>query len=514
MSEPTRLTPPPGSGAGAKIATQALASTAAVLAERLRVGMQVELRPSRAITPELIETQLRPLGSTTAWSPGLQARLTAPMPANPLQAPAVSEGSGTGAAMPALRAEVVSVSPALVLRLIATPADRSTPTPDRTAVAGSREWLGQQFRQHWPESRPLAVTLDRIVARLASEVGARPNVTSTTAVVDQPSLNASTRPIDSPRLSSTDTTSTAPLQRAVDSLIDQLATATELTDPERLAVAVSRSGLWLESLLAHTAMAPAQSNELVLDLKAQLLVLAQRLRLQGARTPSAPPTAQPTGGHRAEAPAPQAGARMEGSGAATVAEPRPAATPEAAEPRPSRVAAPESGPPPKTDSEPPEEVRAVEQNNQRTASLARDVEGMLKQVVTKQLQSLDSPAGQTQWLLELPFRTPTGLQALEADIRRQQAREGDEHETWSMRLRLDLPKLGPLHILLTLRNERLNASLQAGDPDGAEQIKRHLGDLRTRLEARDIEVASLHAGHRPLSRPAPPFADPLVREQA
>jgi hypothetical protein len=83
-----------------------------------------------------------------------------------------------------------------------------------------------------------------------------------------------------------------------------------------------------------------------------------------------------------------------------------------------------------------------------------------------------------------------------------------------MRLRLDLPKLGPLHILLTLRNERLNASLQAGDPDGAEQIKRHLGDLRTRLEAREIEVASLHAGHRPLSQPAPPFDDPLVREQA
>ena len=83
-----------------------------------------------------------------------------------------------------------------------------------------------------------------------------------------------------------------------------------------------------------------------------------------------------------------------------------------------------------------------------------------------------------------------------------------------MRLRLDLPKLGPLNILLILRDERLNASLQAADPHGAEQIKQRLGELRARLEAREIEIASLHAGHRPFDRPAPPFEAPLVREQA
>lgn len=139
---------------------------------------------------------------------------------------------------------------------------------------------------------------------------------------------------------------------------------------------------------------------------------------------------------------------------------------------------------------------------------------MLKQVVTKQLQSLDTPVGQTQWLLELPFRTPSGLMALEADIRREQAREHSARTTWSLRLRLDLPKLGPLNILLTLRDEQLNASLQAANRDGADPIGQHLGELRARLEAREIDVASLHSGQRPLARPAPPFADPLVREQA
>ncbi|WP_186342924.1 flagellar hook-length control protein FliK [Allochromatium palmeri] len=496
MSEPPRL-PPSGSGASvasaAASATRAQASTAAALAERLQVGMQVELRPSRSITPELIETQLRPLGSTTTWSQGIQARLTSPMLANSLPAPAVGERSATGGAMPALRAEVVATSPALVLRLISTTADRSTPIPNQTAVAGSREWLGQQFKQHWPESRPLAATLDRILVQLAS---------------------ASTPPITN--LTHTDPTNATPIQRAVDSLIGQLATVTELTDPEQLAVAVSRSGLWMEALLAQAAITPTQSNELVLDLKAQLLVLAQRLRLPGAGAPSAPSSAQPTAGQRVDSPvqALQTGAQMERSGASAGAEPRPGATPEPAGPGTSRVAAPESGSPPTSDNAPPEETRTAEQNNSRTASLARDVEGMLKQVVTKQLQSLDSPAGQNQWLLELPFRTPTGLQALEADIRREQARDGSEHETWSMRLRLDLPKLGPLNILLTLRNERLNASLQSADADGAQQIRQHLSELRARLEAREIEIASLHAGHRPLDRPVPPFTDPLVREQA
>lgn len=507
MSEPVGL-PPSGAGSSAPVVgTRAQAAVLNELAGRLQAGMRVEIIPTRSIGPDLIEAQLRPLAGSATWTQGVRVQLTAALPTNALQA--VTGGGSAPGTSPTLRAEVVATGPTLILKILA-PAEGSPSTPgsNPAALAGSREWLGQQFRQHWPESRPLAVTLENITARLAKEIG-----------TDAVAVPKTVTPLPAPNAN--ETLSHLQIRQAVATLIDQLASAAELTDPERLSTAVSRSGLWMEALLAQAALDPAQSSELKLDLKAQLLTLAQQIRVQAARPPSVPPAAaQPTSGHRADAPTPQpppasqAGARTEGSGASTGAEPRAGATPEASESRLSRVATTESGSSPKSGSEPPEETRAVEQNNQRTTSLARDVEGMLKQVVTKQLQSLDSPAGQTQWLLELPFRTPTGLQALEADIRREQARNEDEHETWSMRLRLDLPKLGPLHILLTLRNERLNASLQAGDPDGAEQIKRHLGDLRTRLEAREIEVASLHAGHRPLSQPAPPFDDPLVREQA
>jgi len=485
MSEPTRL-PPSGSGANPPIGGRALDSTANALTGRLQVGMQVELMPARSITPELIETRLRPVGGTGGWTNSVRAQLTTALPANGLQATA-SERPGSGA-MPTLRAEVVATSPTLVLKLVSV-ADRPMPMPGPPTASGvgSREWLGQQFRQHWPESRPVAATLDQIAAQLADELAGTPITAPTSAT-------------------NTETNGRLQLQRAVTTLIAQLATVTELTDPEQLATAVSRSGVWLESFLAQAAIDPAHSNGLRLDLKAQLLTLAQRLRVQETRTPGLPPPGVPAAAGRR----PDMSAAPQPSPPQTGAPPTPVDAPAA--PRPG--APPEPAPPVTTEDKPTEAAHRAAQDTHRTASLARDVEGMLKQVVTKQLQSLDNPPGQTQWLLELPFRTPSGLQALEADIRREQARGDTQHDTWSMRLRLDLPKLGPLNVVLTLCNERLNASLQAGNPDGAEQIKQHLGDLRARLEAREIQVASLHAGHRPLERPPPPFADPLVREQA
>jgi len=305
--------------------------------------------------------------------------------------------------------------------------DSATQAPGRTTV-GSREWLEQQFRQHWPESRPLAATLERLGR--------------------QPALETAVPTSDGPR--STATANAA--RRAVAALIGRLPSAAELTDPGRLALALGRSGLWLEALLAQTATDPTWSSALKQDLKAQLLALAEHLRLEGARQPNTPSASRP------EAPA---------------------------------------------DPEP-----------RRTDETAREVDRLVKQVVTKQIQSLDSPVGQTQWLLELPFRTPTGIQALEADIRREHSADDRRHQAWSLTLRLDLPRIGPLHIWLTLRDERLNASLQAAETAGAERIGQHLDELRARLEAGAIEVAGLHAGRRPLDRPAPSFAVPLVREQA
>ena len=801
MNEPMSV-PPSGPGASAPTGTRALTpSTAAALAGRLLVGMQVELLPGRSISPELIEARLRPLEGQAAWTPSIRVQLTTALPASGLQIQAsTTERLETGTPPTALRAEVVATSPALVLRLL-SPADRSTLPPNQTATDGSREWLGQQFRQHWPESRPLAATLENITARLAKEIGAdfiaipktvlpptttpavnandatgplqiqravatlvgqlatatdltdpeqlsiavgrsglwleallaqaaidpaqsselkhdlkaqlltlaqrlrlqatsppsppfntqatpgrRPDVhapqpnlpaqadspakpvpapagteprlgantgqagirlhvarpeqaapstledglldkvpdqadrhleplSQKRAQVDQdttllvtPSRATRTTPVMPPPATPDESKPAPPAeqesqrannlarevesmvkqvvtkqlqsldsptsQRALATLIGQLATAAELTDPEQLSIAVGRSGLWLEALLAQAAIDPAQASELTRDIKTQLLTLAQQIRLQGTRQPGAPSGDQPMPERRPDSNIPQSSQPSSQAGSPTKPLPAPTSAPAGTELRPGATTDPVGGrlnvarveqqAPPKLGDGPSDEVsnqadrqverasqksvqvdqgttpptspsqvtRATsvmpppatpdeskpmppaEQESQRANNLAREVESMVKQVVTKQLQSLDSPAGQTQWLLELPFRTPAGLQALEADIRREQAREDNEHAIWTMRLRLDLPKLGPLNILLILRDERLNASLQAADPHGAEQIKQRLGELRARLEAREIEIASLHAGHRPFDRPAPPFEAPLVREQA
>jgi len=506
MSEPLGLQPSGVAATATVIGRRVQSAVASELIARLQVGMQVELIPTRSLGPDLIEAQLRPLVGSATWTNDVRVQLTAALPAKALQA---TSGEGTAAGTPPpLRAEVVATGSTLILKLL-PPADRSVPTTgsNPTALAGSREWLRQQFRQYWPESRPLAATLENIKAQLARAIG------PDQAVVPKPLMPPAPPPEE--------TTGPIQIQHAVTTLIDHLVSATDLTDPERLLTAVSRSGLWLEALLARTAMDPAWSSELKLDLKAQLLMLAQRLRVQTVTPPSASPTSHPAGEQRANAPPPtpqprpQPGVRPEPAGASTGNTPSsPEGTPRPHGTRTRDLDAPDSGPPSNPDSEQSAEARRLEQPHPRTAGLAREVEGMIKQVVTKQLQSLEGPGNQTQWALEIPFRTPSGLQALEVDIRRQQSGEANQHETWSLCLRLDLPRLGPLNIWLTLRHERLNASFQSGHVDGASQIRQHLSDLRRRLEAHEIQVASLQAGYRPLERPAPPFTDSLVREQA
>jgi hypothetical protein len=277
------MSAPPGAGASAPIGTRALTATATALVGRLLVGMQVELLPGRAIGPELIEARLRPLAGQAAWTPSVRVQLTAALPASglPIQA-ATPERSATGAPPTPLRAEVVATGPTLVLRLL-SPTDRSPLPPNPTAAAGSREWLGQQFRQHWPESRPLAATLEHITARLAKEIGTDPIAVPKTVV--SATLT--------PAVETNDTPGSLQIQRAVATLVGQLATATDLTDPEQLSAAVGRSGLWLEARLAQVAIDPTQSSELARDLKAQLLTLAQQIRLQGTRQPGAPSGDQP-----------------------------------------------------------------------------------------------------------------------------------------------------------------------------------------------------------------------------
>ncbi|EIC22162.1 flagellar hook-length control protein FliK [Thiorhodovibrio frisius] len=148
-----------------------------------------------------------------------------------------------------------------------------------------------------------------------------------------------------------------------------------------------------------------------------------------------------------------------------------------------------------------------------SASLSREVDGMLKQLVTLQLQNAENGPDQQRWTVELPFQTSAGLLTLDADIQREAEQEADQGEHWSMQIRLDLPVLGPLLIRLGLRDNRLHASLVAEQGASAALLRERLPELRAQLEGRDIEIASLHAREGRTER-KPPARAPLLREQA
>lgn len=448
MSEPPSIsTPGLGAAAQATSGARELVSPKPAAPTGLAVGARVELIPTQLINASLLEARIQPLGAGTAWTANIRAQLTTELPASTIQALQSNPSQA-----PRLQAQVVSLSPALVLRVI-PPSEQARPLLTGATPTDSKAWLTQQFRLHWPESRPLGETLDRLAGQLASSV-------------------APANGLPGAHLGETNQ-----VQRMLAALIGQLASSSDLTSPEGLEQAIGRSGIWLEALVARSASDAMSTTELSADLKAQLLTLAQRIRAQ----PNLP--ARPTS---------------------------------AADPMPAREAVQPTHPGDQRRAEATESpsARAAGQEGARVTGLAREVEGMIKQVVTHQLQTLDASRDQPQWVLELPFRTPAGLLALEADIRRERQGEAAEQEVWSMRLRLDLPRLGPLNILLSLRAGRLNASLQSGTPSGAEHIRRHLDELRAQLESRDIDVASLHAGYRAVAQVEPPIHSPLVSEQA
>ncbi|NKN33186.1 flagellar hook-length control protein FliK [Marichromatium bheemlicum] len=146
-------------------------------------------------------------------------------------------------------------------------------------------------------------------------------------------------------------------------------------------------------------------------------------------------------------------------------------------------------------------------------ALEKEAEGMLKQLISLQLQPLEQPAEQPRWVLELPYREGGGVNTVQAEIERERRPEDAEEAGWTIRLRLDLPELGPLAIRLTFKEQQLRASLVAEQATTAALLRHQLPLLRHQLEARELEIASLHAGQGRTPDPARPVG-PLFSEQA
>ncbi|WP_041446772.1 flagellar hook-length control protein FliK [Thiocystis violascens] len=352
---------------------------------------------------------------------------------------------------------------------------------------------------------PSARSLDLFVAREASNP-ARVGDRSLDLQAQLPRLaDRSTLPAARPAQSQVRAPGTAPPPSP--NLPSRSTTPQERIAPKRRYTAMTQSGIWLEALMAQTNAHPACARDRSLDLKAQLQRLAEQLR-----TVDQSPSPSSSG------PMPQTRTVVVPAETSPNALPPVPTKPNSADhsERPPDPASPKArsvAPEP-----PPASPRLHDETpHSRTTApeiLAKEVDAMIKHVVTQQLRSLEAGTDQPQWILELPFKTPSGLTALEADIRRENRGDQSEDDVWSMRIRLNLPRLGPLSINLSLRSDRLNAGLQAENATGADILREHLETLRQQLLDRKIEVVSLHASHRPGGGTQPARRPPMVSERA
>ena len=200
----------------------------------LAIGARLEVQLTQSLSANRIEVRLRAPGQNIPWSAAARLQLSSPLPEPLARQLAIGADARAATASPVrIQADVVALSPTLTLRVL--PPDIQPPGSAMLApAAGTREWMDAQLRQHLPQSRPLASTLESWVRRLSSADG-----------LDTLSLRQS--------LLTTNTT-----QRMIATILNRLATTAELTDPERLPVALRQSGLWLESLMAQAAANPAQ----------------------------------------------------------------------------------------------------------------------------------------------------------------------------------------------------------------------------------------------------------------
>ncbi|MCF1182930.1 flagellar hook-length control protein FliK [Marichromatium gracile] len=244
-------------------------------------------------------------------------------------------------------------------------------------------------------------------------------------------------------------TAAVPLNDRLERLISRLPAPSTLTEPGGLQRAVEGSGIWLEARLAQLALTPGALT----DARLGEDLKAQLLQF-----------ADQVRRHNREA----------------------------------------------TDTEPRTATPAV---NNAGKALEQEAEGMLKQLVSLQLQPLEQEAEQPRWVLDLPYRHSGGVGTVQAEIEREQGQGEVEETGWTIRLRLDLSELGPLTIRLTLKGQRLSASLLAERAPTAALLRSRLPLLREQLEARELEVTALHAGQGQTANPTP-HSGPLISEQA
>lgn len=352
----------------------------------------------------------------------------------------------------------------LQVKVVATGAQPTlqivTPEPETPPAPVTADTLNQSLRATLPKQAPLSPLLANLVWLARADGGGLPPAVVETAR----------------------------------QLFGSLSTPRDISTGAGLSASLQRSGLFLEARLSQ-----ADTAALATDFKAGLLRLRETLLTTEAAStpgkqtqPASPSVAAPSLTPAQNAAAIEARAPAQAH-AALFSDPATSAPPPLRGAPPH--AQPVTGP---TLAEPG--LRAAP-----ATELLNQVQGGLARVQLSQLASLpNSDSSPPAWVLELPVRHAGESHVIqmhiEADAQSSRPEPaGQERKDWTVTLALDLKGLGPLHIKVSVRDEKVSASFWADQGATVELLNQHIGQLRAQMSNAGLEVTSIHcaAGCRP-----------------
>lgn len=249
------------------------------------------------------------------------------------------------------------------------------------------------------------------------------------------------------------------IQESIASVLRQIPSLAQVTEPNALREALRQSGLLHEALMATALTTGTRPPP---NLKSALLGLALRLR----QTSEGRVANGSTENH-------------------------------------ARVASPRGElPPPQSRDLPIPQPRvsldlSMLSAEQLLKALGPRTEQALSRLILHQLNSAQtSDATQLRWLLELPIQTSAGIDLLHLRIEEDRNRNGAKQErAWNAELALDLPELGAVYARITVRQNHLSAHLWLSDEKTQQIVDQALPELRKALENRGLQVGKLGCQH-------------------
>ncbi|MFL9824763.1 flagellar hook-length control protein FliK [Rhodoplanes sp. SY1] len=319
-------------------------------------------------------------------------------------------------------------------------------------------------------------------------------------------------------------------------------------EPEDVAGALARSGLFLEAGLAAGAAATRTSPSG--DMKAALVALRAALaamaggpaagrpegtesKLQGFVEASLagaghvgagrPETAGAQALYRALAQAITAGGLPAGATAAATAPPAAAATPAAGSTAPGAAPGetghPSRPPPPYGGAAPaaqpvaaPTLAEDVAPNDAARTLLAQTDAALARHTLLQaaSLPGSAAPGGAAdaagaRWVFEIPFATPQGTTVAQFEISRDgkgQGTAGKAAPAWRARFAVEIEPVGLVHAQVTVTGERAGVTLWAERGDSAALLRDNAGVLAERLRAAELDPSEVVVRDGAPPRPA------------